>query len=85
MLFDQGILQGTPAFIAPELVSGESRIDHRADLYSLACSAYWALTGQLLFQASTAAQMLIHHVQTPPLPPWRSRSFPFRESSKPSS
>ena len=61
MLSEQGILQGTPAFMAPELVFGESRIDGRADLYSLACSAYWALTGQLLFQASTPAQMLLHH------------------------
>jgi DNA-binding NtrC family response regulator len=64
-----GLLQGTPAFMAPEIVSGESGVDPRADLYSLACSAYWALTGQLVFQANTPAQMLLHHMQTPPVPP----------------
>ena len=37
------------------------RLDGRADLYSLACTAYWALTGQLLFQANTPTQMLLHH------------------------
>src|SRR5262249_41621014 len=58
--------QGTPAFMAPEGILGDSPLDGRADLYSLACAAYWALTGQLLFQASTAAQMLLHHAQTPP-------------------
>ena len=68
MLTTQGIVQGTPAFMAPELVSGE-RVDGRADLYSLACSAYWALTGQPLFQANTPGQMLLHHLQTiPPRP-----------------
>ena len=46
MLSAQGIVQGTPAFMAPEVVFGERRIDGRADLYSLACTAYWALTGQ---------------------------------------
>ena len=30
----------------PEMVSGGQAIDGRADLYSLACTAYWALTGQ---------------------------------------
>jgi serine/threonine-protein kinase len=69
ILSDQGILQGTPAFMAPELVAEEGGVDLRTDLYSLACAAYWALTGQLLFQASSAAQMLLHHVHTPPMPP----------------
>jgi DNA-binding NtrC family response regulator len=62
------ILKGTPAFMAPEVILGDRAVDRRADLYSLACAAYWALTGQLLYNASTPAQMLLHHVQTPPAP-----------------
>jgi serine/threonine-protein kinase len=69
ILSDQGILRGTPAFMAPELIAADVGADHRTDLYSLACAAYWALTGQLLFQASSAAQMLLHHLHTSPLPP----------------
>ena len=69
LLSAQNILQGTPAFMAPEVVLGERRIDGRTDLYSLACAAYWALTGQLVFQANTPTQMLLHHAHTPPEPP----------------
>jgi tetratricopeptide (TPR) repeat protein len=36
-------LVGTPAFMAPEMLSSEP-LDQRADLYSLGALAYWALT-----------------------------------------
>jgi serine/threonine-protein kinase len=68
LLTSPNLVQGTPAFMAPELVFGEHPIDGRTDLYSLACAAYWALTGQLVFKASTPAQMLLHHAQTQPVP-----------------
>jgi DNA-binding NtrC family response regulator len=76
LLSNQGIVPGTPAFMAPELIFGENRIDGRADLYSLACTAYWALTGQLVFQARTPAEMLLHHAQTPPVPPSQVSELP---------
>jgi serine/threonine-protein kinase len=76
LLTGQGILQGTPAFIAPELVSGNHAVDGRADLYSLGCAAYWALPGQLLFEADTPTQMLLHHVQTTPVPPSEISELP---------
>jgi len=72
----QNLLQGTPAFMAPEIVLGDEQVDGRADLYSLACSACFLLTGQLLFEASTPAQMLMHHVQTPPVPPSQLSELP---------
>jgi eukaryotic-like serine/threonine-protein kinase len=76
LLSAQGLVPGTPAFMAPELVFSETRTDGRADLYSLACAAYWALTGQLLFDASTPAQMLVHHAQTKPVPPSQVSELP---------
>jgi serine/threonine protein kinase len=76
-LTSQGILQGTPAFMAPEVVFGEQVLDGRADLYSLACTAYWALTGQMVFKANTPEQMLLHHAQTTPLPPSERSELPF--------
>ena len=69
LLSNQNLVQGTPAFMPPEIVLGNERIDGRADLYSLACTAYWALTTHTLFEATTPAQMLLHHVQTRPDPP----------------
>jgi eukaryotic-like serine/threonine-protein kinase len=76
ILSGQGILKGTPAFMAPELVSEQIAVDRRADLYSLACTAYWALTGQLLFKATTPMQMLLHQLHTPPLPPSEVSELP---------
>jgi len=76
MISNPDLVQGTPAFIAPELVLGERRIDGRADLYSLACTAYWVLTAQTLFEASTPAQMLLHQTQTKPLPPSERSEIP---------
>jgi serine/threonine protein kinase len=76
LLSAQNLLPGTPAFMAPEVAFGEKVIDGRADLYSLACTAYWALTGQLLFRASTPAQMLLHHAQTAPVPPSQVSELP---------
>lgn len=52
----------------PDLIVPAGFIDGRTDLYSLACIAYWALTGRAVVQASTPAQMLLQHVQTPPAP-----------------
>jgi serine/threonine-protein kinase len=44
-------------------------VDRRADVYALGCVAYYLLTGQLVFDADTPMKMLMHHVQTPPIPP----------------
>jgi serine/threonine-protein kinase len=60
---------GTPAFMAPEMIVGRGKVDHRADIYALGCVAYFLLTGQQLFQGSTQMQTLIDHVSTAPLPP----------------
>jgi serine/threonine-protein kinase len=60
---------GTPAYLAPELLTGEGIIDGRADLYALGCVAYYLLTGHLVFDASTAMQMAIAHVAGVPVPP----------------
>ena len=77
LLSAPNLLQGTPAFMAPEVILGQDPIDGRADLYSLACAAYWALTGRLVFQANTPAQMLLHHAQTRPAPPSEVSELPF--------
>jgi serine/threonine-protein kinase len=67
---------GTPAYMAPEIVLGESEVDRRADVYALGCVAYHLLTGQLVFEADTSMKMLLHHVQTAPVPPSRRTELP---------
>jgi serine/threonine-protein kinase len=65
----QNVLQGTPAFMAPEQALGVSRVDNRADVYAAGCVAYWLLTGQLVFTAETSIDMLLKHAQSVPTPP----------------
>ena len=64
-----GVVLGTPAFLAPELMSGEGTFDGRADIYSLGCVAFWLLTGRPPFEARDAMTVLMHHSSTVPSPP----------------
>ena len=59
---------GTPAYMPPELASGES-MDGRGDLYSLGCVAYFLLTGKLVFEGDNALRMILQHVQKEPVAP----------------
>ncbi len=59
---------GTPAYMAPEMALGEA-VDGRADIYALGCVAYYLVTGQLVFEAEKAFQMIAKHLQTEPVPP----------------
>ena len=59
---------GTPAYMAPEMALGEP-VDGRADIYALGCVAYYLITGQLVFEAEKAFQMIAKHLQTAPTPP----------------
>ena len=63
-----GATTGTPAYLSPEVAMGRRDIDGRADLYSLGCTAYFLLTGQLVFDAPSPTALAIAHVQTAPRP-----------------
>jgi serine/threonine-protein kinase len=64
-----GVVSGTPAFMSPEQVLGNRSIDARSDIYAVGCLAYWLLTGELVFQGTTAMEVMIHHAHTQPHPP----------------
>ena len=63
-----GAATGTPAYLSPEVALGNQDVDGRADLYSLGCTAYFLLTGHMVFEAATPTAFAIAHVQTPPVP-----------------
>jgi serine/threonine-protein kinase len=69
------VIQGTPAFIAPEQATGGD-VDGRADIYSTGCVAYWLLTGELVFTADTAIRLLLAHAQAEPDPPSARTELP---------
>jgi serine/threonine-protein kinase len=65
----EGILAGTPAFIAPEVALGQRDVDHRLDIYALGCVAYWLVTGTTVFEGDTPMTVVLKHVQETPIPP----------------
>jgi serine/threonine-protein kinase len=74
-----GFIVGTPAFIAPETITGEI-VDSRADIYSLGCVAYWLLTGQPVFACESRREMLYSHLNVAPVPPSRRTENPIPQS-----
>ena len=70
-LTGQGAIAGTPAYLAPELALGGRVVDGRADIYALGCVAYWLVTGQRVFEADSPLQLVVQHIETPPVPPSR--------------
>src|SRR5439155_573189 len=58
---------GTPQFAAPEQLLGE-RVDQRADLYSLAAAAYFALLGRPPFEGATPEIVLARQPTAAPPP-----------------
>ncbi len=79
-LTTEGVITGTPAFLAPEAALGRRDIDARVDIYGLGCVAYWLLTGRRPFEGATPMEMVLHHVKTPPLPPSQHVSTPIPSS-----
>ncbi len=63
-----GAVSGTPAFMAPEAVSGGS-VGPPADVYALGCVTYWLLTGAHVFTAVNPMMMMVQHIQAVPEPP----------------
>ncbi|MER7084136.1 serine/threonine-protein kinase, partial [Saccharopolyspora kobensis] len=67
-LTSTGYTVGTLAYMAPERFD-DGPVDHRADVYSLACVLYQCLTGGKPFEGETAASLINAHLNhQPPLP-----------------
>lgn len=75
-----GEIHGTPAYMAPEMATGDSAIDGRTDVYGLGCVAYYLLTGKLVFDEPSAMKMIIAHSTRTPEPPSRKSPFAIPEA-----
>jgi serine/threonine-protein kinase len=63
-----GVVLGTPAYMAPEQVTADPEIDHRADIYALGVVAYEMLTGHTPFSGRKAQEVLSAHLIESPTP-----------------
>ncbi len=67
-----GELMGTPAYLSPEQVRGDTtRIDHRTDIYSLGVTLYEVLTRCKPFDGETREQIVTGICTTEPVAPRR--------------
>ena len=66
-LTEEGIVPGTPGYMAPEQILGR-KVDPRADLWSLGVVLYEGLTGSMPFEETEAASVVdsvLHRDPTP--------------------
>jgi len=64
----EGFGLGTPDYMAPEQFSDARHADPRADIYSLGCTLYQLLTGQVPFPGSSLTEKARAHEQQEPPP-----------------
>jgi serine/threonine-protein kinase len=64
----EGTVMGTPDYVAPEQTLDARSVDVRADLYSLGCTLYFLLTGQVPFPGGTLGEKLLKHQLHQPVP-----------------
>jgi len=64
-LTHQGAMMGTPDYISPEQARDARSVDIRADIYSLGCTLFYVLTGQLPFPGGSLMEKIHRHIQAP--------------------
>ena len=63
-----GFTVGTPAYMAPEQVTGDRDADHRVDIYAAALVMYEMLEGRLPFSGDTTRELVLARLTHDPSP-----------------
>ena len=67
-LTSEGVVLGTPMYMAPEQGAGDPDTDHRADIYALGILAYELLTGMTPFAGRPRQSLMAAHIMEKPAP-----------------
>jgi serine/threonine-protein kinase len=67
-LTHDGVVSGTPLYLAPEALTDQDGVDGRSDLYALGAVGYFMLTGEQVFSGNIV-EICGHHLHTDPTPP----------------
>ncbi len=65
-LTEPGLALGTPAYMSPEQISGQTGVDGRSDIYSLGCVLFEMLAGEPPFRGPAPAVLAQHSSARPP-------------------
>jgi serine/threonine-protein kinase len=65
---ERHVVLGTPDYLSPEQATDNRAVDIRSDLYSLGCTLYFLLSGQVPFPGGTAIEKLDRHAKEQPVP-----------------
>ncbi len=63
-----GVAMGTPSYMPPEQFNDASRVDHRADIYSLGATLYQMLAGRPPFRGDTILSLMKQIAESDPAP-----------------
>ena len=66
-----GLTIGTPAYMAPEQITGDPLADHRVDIYAAGLVMYEMVEGRLPFAGETGRDLAVARLTDDPLPPQR--------------
>lgn len=64
-LTKEGLAVGTPDFVAPEQARNAQAADIRSDIYSLGCTFYYLLVGDVPYPGGTATEKMLKHNREP--------------------
>lgn len=66
---EKGKAYGTPYYISPEQIRGQTNIDFRADIYSFGATFYHMVTGQVPFGGANPSAVMHKHLKNELVPP----------------
>jgi len=61
ILTKENLVMGTPDYLSPEQARDLHKVDIRSDLYSLGCTFFFLLTGQVPFPGGSTLEKLVRH------------------------
>src|SRR5262249_4358316 len=67
-LTGEGVMLGTPDYMAPEQARDAHKADIRADIYALGCVLYHVLAGQPPFPDKSLISQMVRHIKETPKP-----------------
>lgn len=71
-----GMVVGTPYYMAPEMTRSATSACPQSDVYALGAVGYYLLTGEQVFDRESVTEVCLAHLEDEPVPPSQRRGQP---------